>query len=264
MIIDIHNHLPPKSSPYRLPAEEYLSVMDEAGVDKAIILGKDYGVLGDKTDANLSDEDAEGFVKAHPDRFIAFTAVHPDRPSKVNVDRIDHAVNELGFKGIKINPPSGFYPNDERLYPSYEKAQELKIPVVFHMGLKPPAEGCRLKYCRPTFVDDVVVDFPNLPIIIAHAGYPWVDETIMVGLYAENVYVDISTLNQVEEAMGEPVILPTLKKLHASLGSRKIVYGSDGIFNIEPIKEAVNSADFLSANDKENIFWKNSKELLKL
>ncbi len=82
MIIDIHNHLPPKSSPYRLPAEEYLSVMDEAGVDKAIILGKDYGVLGDKTDANLSDEDAEGFVKAHPDRFIAFTAVHPDRPSK--------------------------------------------------------------------------------------------------------------------------------------------------------------------------------------
>ena len=74
----------------------------------------------------------------------------------------------------------------------------------------------------------------------------------------------ISTLNQIEEAMGEPVLLPTLKKLNASLGSRKIVYGSDGIFNIEPIKEAVNSADFLSANDKENIFWKNSKELLKL
>ncbi len=35
MIIDIHNHLPPKSSPYRLPAEEYLNVMDEAGVDKS-------------------------------------------------------------------------------------------------------------------------------------------------------------------------------------------------------------------------------------
>ncbi len=70
------------------------------------------------------------------------------------------------------------------LYPSYEKAQELKIPVMFHMGVKPPAEGCRLKYCRPTFIDDVVVDFPDLPIIIAHAGYPWVDETIMVGLYA--------------------------------------------------------------------------------
>jgi predicted TIM-barrel fold metal-dependent hydrolase len=180
------------------------------------------------------------------------------------VNRIEYAVNDLRFKGIKINPPSGFYPNDERLYPSYEKAQELQIPVMFHMGLKPPAEGCRLKYCRPIFIDDVVVDFPDLPIIIAHAGYPWVDETIMVGMYSENVYVDISTLNQIEEAMGEPVILPTLKKLHASLGSRKIVYGSDGIFNIEPIKEAVNSADFLSANDKENIFWKNANELLKL
>jgi len=264
MIIDIHNHLPPKSSPYRLPAEEYLSVMDEAGVDKAIILGKDYGILGDKTEANLSDDDAAAFVKAHPDRFFGFTAVHPDRASEVNVNRIEYAVNDLGFKGIKINPPSGFYPNYERLYPSYEKAQELQIPVMFHMGLKPPAEGCRLKYCRPTFIDDVVVDFPDLPIIIAHAGYPWVDETIMVGMYSENVYVDISTLNQIEEAMGEPVLLPTLKKLNASLGSRKIVYGSDGIFNLEPIKDAVNTADFLTDKDKENIFWKNANELLKL
>jgi len=264
MIIDIHNHLPPKNSPYRLPAEEYLSVMDDTEVDKAIILGKDYGNLGDKTDSNLSDDDAAEFVKAHPDRFIAFTAVHPDRPSVVNVNRIDRAVNVLGFKGIKINPPAGFYPNDERLYPSYEKAQELKIPVMFHMGVKPPQDGCRLKYCRPTFIDDVVVDFPDLPIIIAHAGYPWVDETIMVGLYAENVYVDISTLNQIEDAMGEPVMLPTIKKLKASLGSGKIVYGSDGIFNLEAIKEAVNSADFLTENDRENIFFKNAASLLKI
>ena len=86
----------------------------------------------------------------------------------------------------------------------------------------------------------------------------------MVGLYAENVYVDISTLNQIEDAMGEPVMLPTIKKLHASLGSRKIVYGSDGIFNLEAIKDAVSSADFLTANDKENIFFKNAAALLNL
>ncbi|MCP4713478.1 MAG: hypothetical protein GY868_00055, partial [Deltaproteobacteria bacterium] len=95
MIIDIHNHLPPQSSPYRLPAEDYLNVMDEAGVDKAVILGKDYGFLGDKTDTNLSDDDAAEFAKAHPDRFIAFTAVHPDRSSEINVNRIDHAVTSL-------------------------------------------------------------------------------------------------------------------------------------------------------------------------
>jgi len=264
MIIDIHNHLPPKSSPYRLPAEEYLNVMDETGVDRAVILGKDYGKLGDSTDSNLSDEDAAEFVKAHPDRFIAFTAVHPDRPSDQNVNRIARAVNELDFKGVKINPPAAFYPNDERLYPCYEMARALQVPVMFHMGVKPPAEGCRLKYCRPVFIDDVVVDFPDLPVIIAHAGYPWVNETIMVGLYAENVYVDISTLNQIEDAMGKPVILPTLRKLVSALGSRKIVFGSDGIFNIEAIKAAVMSADFLTDNDRENILWKNSAALLKI
>ncbi len=141
----------------------------------------------------LYDEDVRDFVQAHPDRFIGFTAVHPDRPVRQNLERLDRAVNEMGLRGVKLNPASGFYPNDEKLYPVYERAADMDLPVVIHSGLKPPAEGSRLKYCRPMDIDDIAVDFPDLKIIIAHAGYPWIDETIMTGLYAGNVFVDIST-----------------------------------------------------------------------
>jgi len=259
MIIDVHNHITVKEHPFHLPQEEYLNAMDELGVDKMVILGKDYGKIGDRKNSNLPDEEVVSFVKAHPDRFIGFTAVHPDRGIKKNVERVERAVSDLGLRGIKLNPASGFYPNDERLYPVYEKAEELHIPITIHMGVKPPAEENRVKYCQPIYLDDVAVDFPDLTLIIAHAGYPWLDETILVGLYAQNVYADISTLNQVEEVMGCEVILPTLRRLKASLGVTRILFGSDGIFNLEKLIQAVKTADFLSESDKEKILWKNAE-----
>ena len=264
MIIDMHNHITVKSSPYHLPVEEYIKALDECEVEKAVILGKDYGKLGDQQQSNLPDEQTAEFVKTHPDRFIGFTGVHPDRGEKQNVERVERAVNELGLKGIKINPHAGHYPNDERLYPVYEKATELDIPVVFHTGLKAPVEGTRVKYCQPIFIDDVAVDFPDMTIIIAHAGYPWVEETILVGLYAGNVYVDISTLTQIEGVMGVEVMVPTLRKLTSSWGAQRVLFGSDGIFNLEDTIQAVKSADFLSESDKAKILGENAKKVLKL
>ena len=45
MIIDFHNHLSPPNSPYRMEADVYLESMDEAGIDKVVIIGKDYEEL---------------------------------------------------------------------------------------------------------------------------------------------------------------------------------------------------------------------------
>ena len=263
MIIDFHNHLSPPQSPYRMDAATYLEAMDQAGVDKAVILGKDYGFEGDKRNDTLADEDTSAFVKAHHDRFIGFTAVHPDRGVAFNVKRIERAVQDMGMRGLKLNPASGFYPNDERLYPVYAKASELGIPVVIHMGIKPPSEGSRLKFCHPIHIDDIAVDFPDLQMVIAHAGYPWVEDLIMAGLYAPNVNVDISTLNQIEDVVGYPVILPALEKLYRSFGSSRILFGSDGIFNMEAIIAAVRQADFLTDSDRELIFYKNALKLLR-
>jgi len=264
MIIDVHNHISVKSSPFYLPAEEYLKIMDSAGVDKTIILGKDYGKIGEDAGTNLPDEEVAEFVKAHPDRFIGFTGIHPDRDEKSNLERVERAVNDLGFCGIKLNPHAGFYPNDERLYPVYEKADKLGIPVMIHSGVKAPQEGTRLKFCRPVFIDDVTVDFPNLTIIISHAGYPWVEEAIASCLYAGNVYIDISTLNQLEETMGVDIVLPTLKKLTAGLGTHRVLFGSDGIFNVEALVSAVKDADFLDERAKKSILGGNAEKILKL
>ena len=50
----------------------------------------------------------------------------------------------------------------------YEKAQELGLPVMVHTGPEPKPLYSR--HCQPVYVDDVAADFPDLTIILAHAG----------------------------------------------------------------------------------------------
>ena len=52
--------------------------------------------------------------------------------------------------------------------------------------------GIRLKYSNPMFLDDVAVDFPDMPIVIAHPSFPWQDEALAVATHKPNVYIDLS------------------------------------------------------------------------
>ena len=42
------------------------------------------------------------------------------------------------------------------------------------------------------YVDDVAVDFPELPIVLAHPSFPWQDEAISVALHKQQVWIDLS------------------------------------------------------------------------
>src|ERR1043166_8174354 len=56
----------------------------------------------------------------------------------------------------------------------------------------PGGGGIRLKYGNPMLIDDVAVDFPNMPIILAHPSFPWQDEAISICLHKPQVYIDLS------------------------------------------------------------------------
>ena len=72
------------------------------------------------------------------------------------------------------------------------------MPALFHTGHSgigtglPGGGGIRLKYSNPMHVDDVAVDFPELPIVLAHPSFPWQDEAISVALHKQQVYIDLS------------------------------------------------------------------------
>ena len=80
--------------------------------------------------------------------------------------------------------------------------------------------GIRLKYGNPMHIDDVAVDFPDMPIILAHPSFPWQDEAISVCLHKRQVYIDLS-------GWSPKYFSPTLVQYANTLLKHKVLFGSD-------------------------------------
>jgi predicted TIM-barrel fold metal-dependent hydrolase len=168
--------------------EEIIADMDQAGVDKSVIVAIDAETVSRYKVPNELVAEAVG---RFPDRFIGFAGVDPHKGA-LAVDELVKGVEELGLVGAKFIPHLlEMSPNDPRMCPVLEKAQELRIPVLFHTGTHFHT-GARLKYCRPESLDDVAIDFPELKIIAAHFGFPWFYEAMAVVQKNENVYFNIA------------------------------------------------------------------------
>jgi len=140
--------------------------------------------------AKDSNEKAAKLIKQFDGKAIGFAGFDPS--SKDPVGDIEYAVNELGFKGLKIIPSIlGLDINDKLFYPCYEKIQELGVPITIHTGAG-LIMGCRVSHVRPILIDDVAFDFPGLKIIAAHLGcWDYMDVHSLLLRHA-NVYSDLS------------------------------------------------------------------------
>jgi hypothetical protein len=136
-------------------------------------------------------------ARNHTDILIPFGSVDPARGAEAV--RMAKRQIEAGAKGFKFHPSSqAFMPNDPSVYPVYEVIQEAGLPALFHSGQTGAGAGVRggggirLKYSNPMYLDDVAVDFPDMPIILAHPSFPWQEEALSVATHKPQVYIDLS------------------------------------------------------------------------
>ena len=80
--------------------------------------------------------------------------------------------------------------------------------------------GVRLKYSDPMFLDDVAVDFPDMPIIIAHPSFPWQENALAVATHKPQVYIDLS-------GWSPKYFSPLLIQYANSILKDKMLFGSD-------------------------------------
>lgn len=159
------------------------------GVDFAVALAElspiTTGMLGNEAVAKLCQE---------VDCLIPFCSINPFLVADL-AGELERHVTEMGFRGLKLYPTyQHFYPNANRLYPLYAKAEELGIPVMLHTGSS-VFRGARLKYGDPLYLDDVSVDFPDLALLMAHSGRGfWYDRAYFLAKLHANVYMEISGL----------------------------------------------------------------------
>jgi predicted TIM-barrel fold metal-dependent hydrolase len=150
---------------------------------------------GDKPVSNI--EVAE-LAHENGDIMIPFASVDPGR-GKDAIDEARMLIRDYDVKGFKFHPQyQEFFPNERECYPLYEVIADAGLPALFHTGHSGMGTGMRggggirLKFGNPMDVDDVAVDFPDMPIILAHPSWPWTDEALSICLHKPQVYIDLS------------------------------------------------------------------------
>ena len=174
----------------------------------------------------IPNDEIAAFAAENADIMFAFASVDPTRGAEA-VAEAKRLIAAGGIRGFKLHPPlQQFHANDPQVYPFYEVINEAKLPVIFHTGHsgigtgQPGGGGVRLKYGNPMDIDDVAVDFPDMPIIMAHPSFPWQDEAISICLHKPQVYIDLS-------GWSPKYFSPTLVQYANTLLKHKVLFGSD-------------------------------------
>ena len=174
--------------------------------------------------ADSNDEMLQA-ARRHPDVFIPFVWIDVWR-EHAGAEEAQRLIS-LGARGFKFHPPSGgYYANDQRLYELYEVIAAARLPALFHTGQTAVGQGSgagsgiRLKYGNPVYLDDVAVDFPDMPIIMAHPSFPWQDEALAIAQHKRQVYIDLS-------GWSPKYFPPQLVHYANTLLRNKVLFGSD-------------------------------------
>lgn len=253
-IIDSHVHLF-ESKGY---LDQLIQTMDQSGIEKCCLSG-----LG-KLFRNVDNNGIKKAMKKYPDRIIGAYYL---RPGENNPNDIQSARDE-GFQMLKVTLPRKPYDHED-FFPLWQKAEELKMPILFHTGVvtllkSEPNERISSWYMHPMRIETIANAFPHLNMIIAHLGVHWNNDAAELIRMKKNVYADLSgapngwRLRADKIGMNHWLWWPGAFK--------KIVFGSDVIHNTiqqiltEDIKRLENLK--IDKRTQELIFHKNISKML--
>lgn len=202
---------------------------------------------------------------AAPQSFLAGQSFRDPTTIDIKALRKEFTDGKLDIMGEIATQYGGYPPNDPALEPIYSLAEELDVPTLIHCdGIAGPSPKFRISDGNPLLLEDVLIKHPKLRLYVENAGWPFLGEMITLMYRYPQVYVDLSTITWI---IPRPAFHSYLKGLiDAGLGKR-LMYGSDQMCWPETIGmaiEAIESAEFLTAEQKRDIFYNNAVRFLRL
>ncbi len=163
-----------------------LAEMDTAGVEIAL-LSAWQGPHGDL----ISNDEVAAHIDAAPTRFRGLAAVDLSHPMAA-VREIRRRVDRRRFVGVRVVPWLwDLPPNDRRYYPIYAACIDAGVPLCTQIGHTGPLKRSETGRLIP-YLEDVLLDFPELVVVGGHVGFPWLDELMTLTVKFRNFHVDTS------------------------------------------------------------------------
>ena len=180
--------------------------MDGAGVDRTLLIP--FPVVEDyRREHDLIGQ----AIRDHPDRFVGAACLDPFVPESEYRDEVRRCREVHGFRALKFQPQyQGLNPLSQRSDFLFESALDNGLVLVCHTGAGAP-------YALPSLFIHPARRFPDLPIVLGHAGAGvYVLEAIVAASVCPNLYVELSTLppHAVLEVLGH-------------VGPERLMAGSD-------------------------------------
>lgn len=239
-IYDTHAHLGvARHSGRSCTAEEMLRYMDRAGVDRSLLVP--FPVVEDQRGAH--DEIARA-VRAHPDRFAGAACLYPFVDENAFRDELRRCAEGLGFRALNLQPQyQPLNPLSSRSDFLFATALEYRLPVICHTGAGAP-------FALPSLFIMPARKFPDLPIVLAHAGGSvYFAEAVVAAAVCPNIYIELSSL------------MPHhVREILAHVPASRLMIGSDlpESLGIEMAKILGLDADDA---DKRAILWSTARRL---
>lgn len=194
--------------------ESTLRAMDAANVDISL-LSAWHGPQG----SLISNQEVSDQIDAAPDRFRGLATVDLNNPMAAVRD-IRKWVDGNKFVGVRVVPWLwNLPPNDRRYYPVYAACVDLGVPFCTQIGHTGPL--LRSETGRPIpYLEDVLLDFPELVVVGGHVGFPWIDELISLTIKFPNFYVDTS-------AYAVHRLPANFVEFMKGMGSNRVMFGTN-------------------------------------
>ena len=206
---------------------------------------------------------------AAPDRVIVSYSILNPTASDFEKIRTEHAAGRLQVIGEVGSQYAGLSPADPKLAPLFALAEELDIPVAYHMHPGPPGSVYRGTKIRPSLgnpllLEEVLVRHPKLRIHVMHAGWPMLDQMIALMWAFPQVYVDTGVIGW---RLPRAEFHSYLRRLVEAGFGQRILFGSDQMAWPDAIGlsiEAIQSATFLTDAQKRDLLYNNAARFLRL
>lgn len=275
-IIDVHVHsfgpqVKPDGRPAPIPCSNdrvpcdnppSTAVTKEAVIAGVVAAMKRHNiVMGVLLGGPLQDE----YLRAGEGRFVRaandslFGGPSPDSVRALLRSGVARAMGEL------VPAYAGISPADSAMAPYFALAEEFDVPVLVHgAGIGGRFPTYRSAKGRPLLLEDVLKKHPTLRLYVENAGYPFADEMVALLYMHPNVYVDVSTITWLIPRTAFHDYLRRI--LRAGFGDR-VMFGTDQFGFPETTAAAVGaieSASFLSAQQKRDIFYNNAARFFRL
>ncbi len=250
LVIDAHGHLGAWMQFYipRYDAASIVEVMDRCGV-KAIAIS---GMLSIGPDYKAGNRAVASAADAFPGRFIGYVTMNPNYPPAEVEQELEYwLTSHLWMRGIKLHPSYHEYPISGPLYRvAFEVAERHHVPILSHTW----GSGEENLLCGPALFSEIAEAYPDVKIILGHAGgrLPGYRASVAVARDHSNIYL---------ETCGSFQAMGLVEFLVESVGSERVLFGSDACFLAQTAELGRVVFAKLSSADKRNILGLNAAKL---